>query len=196
MNPAFTTQPLPGGPSPAGALGLHRATSTPPTLGADLAPSLLSRIHLRSPPPRAWVTAAAEKGGEVLPLPRSCWLTILKLTCWVRGTHSLSLQRESDRAHHLVELIQTDTGLQVLLFLSPAHNHPGGNPGANLRSISHRCCLREVAFEWELTKETIYSPLGCLQGGNEVKHFACFGFPFLGDFVRTSICDNSGPNEN
>jgi len=44
-------------------------------------------------------------------------------------------------------------------------NHPGGNPGANLKSISHRCHLREVAFVWELTKETIYLPLGCLQVG-------------------------------
>ena len=36
--------------------------------------------------------------------------------------------------------------------------HPGRNPGANLRSISHRCYFREVAFERELTKETIYLP--------------------------------------
>ena len=36
------------------------------------------------------------------------------------------------------------------------------NPGANFKSISHRCYLREVAFERELTKETIYLPLGCL----------------------------------
>ena len=43
--------------------------------------------------------------------------------------------------------------------------HPGGNSGANLKSISHMCYLREVAFEWELTKETINLPLGCLQGG-------------------------------
>ena len=43
--------------------------------------------------------------------------------------------------------------------------HPGGNPGENVKSISHRCYLREVAFEWELTKETICLPLGCLQGG-------------------------------
>ena len=32
-------------------------------------------------------------------------------------------------------------------------------------SISHRCYLFEVAFVWELTKETIVLPLGCLQGG-------------------------------
>ena len=44
--------------------------------------------------------------------------------------------------------------------------HPGGNPGANLKSISHRCFLFEVAFLWELTKETIHLPLGCLQGGD------------------------------
>ena len=31
--------------------------------------------------------------------------------------------------------------------------------------ISRRCYLREVAFEWELTQETIHLPLACLQGG-------------------------------
>jgi len=36
---------------------------------------------------------------------------------------------------------------------------------ANFKSISHRCHLILVAFVWELTKETIYLPLGCLQGG-------------------------------
>ena len=49
------------------------------------------------------------------------------------------------------------------LSYGSVHN-PGGNSGANLKSISHKCHLREVAFEWELTKETIYLPLGCLQG--------------------------------
>ena len=37
---------------------------------------------------------------------------------------------------------------------------PAGN-----KSISHRCYLREAAFEWELPKQTIYLPLGCLQDG-------------------------------
>ena len=32
---------------------------------------------------------------------------------------------------------------------------PGGNPGANLKSISHKCYLVEVVFVWGLTKETI-----------------------------------------
>ena len=40
-----------------------------------------------------------------------------------------------------------------------------GNPVANLESISQRCYLFEVAFVWELTKETIHLHLGCLQGG-------------------------------
>ena len=49
----------------------------------------------------------------------------------------------------------------------PSLPHPGGNPGANLKSISRRCYLREVAFAWELTKEAFAweLPLGCLQGG-------------------------------
>ena len=44
--------------------------------------------------------------------------------------------------------------------------HPGGNPGANLKSISHRCHPILVAFVWELTEETIDLPLGCLQCGS------------------------------
>ena len=51
--------------------------------------------------------------------------------------------------------------------LSGVH-HPEGNPRENPKSISHGCYLREVAFEWELTKETIYLPLGCLQGGGRL----------------------------
>ena len=43
--------------------------------------------------------------------------------------------------------------------------HPGGNPGATLESISHSCHPILVAFVWELTRETIVLPLGCLQGG-------------------------------
>jgi len=50
-------------------------------------------------------------------------------------------------------------------FAEQSIHHPGGNPGANLKSISHRCYLFEAAFLWELTKETIDLPLGCLQGG-------------------------------
>ena len=44
--------------------------------------------------------------------------------------------------------------------------HPGVVLRANLKSISHRCYLREIAFEEELNKETIYLSLGCLEGGS------------------------------
>ena len=46
-------------------------------------------------------------------------------------------------------------------------SRPGGNPVANLKSISHRCHPILVAFVWELTKETIDLHLGCLQGGSQ-----------------------------
>ena len=36
---------------------------------------------------------------------------------------------------------------------------------ANRESISHIFHFFKVAFVWELTKETIHLPLGCLQGG-------------------------------
>ena len=38
-------------------------------------------------------------------------------------------------------------------------------PTQGQKSIPNRCYLREVALEWELTKETIYLPPDCLQGG-------------------------------
>jgi len=62
--------------------------------------------------------------------------------------------------------------LSVPLCLAHRHrcnilkrSHPRDNPGANLKSISHRCYLFVVAFVWELSKETIVLPMGCLQGG-------------------------------
>ena len=44
-------------------------------------------------------------------------------------------------------------------------NRPGVELRANLKTISHKCHLEEVAFVWELTKETIHLPVSCLQGG-------------------------------
>ena len=40
------------------------------------------------------------------------------------------------------------------------HPGPGGNPGANIKTISHKCYLEGVAFVCELTRETIDLPLG------------------------------------
>jgi len=42
----------------------------------------------------------------------------------------------------------------------PGSDRPGGNPGENLKSISHICHPILVAFVWELTEEIIYLPLG------------------------------------
>ena len=87
-------------------------------------------------------------------------------------------------------------------------SHPGGDPGANLRSISHRCHPILVAVVWELTEETINLPLGCLQGGQREffidnllvrVHFIIviirwtglapweFDFPFLGSLTSTFL---------
>ena len=51
-------------------------------------------------------------------------------------------------------------GLPLQHPRQPLTLHHGGNPGAILKSISHKCYLFEVAFVWELTKETIVLPLG------------------------------------
>jgi len=45
------------------------------------------------------------------------------------------------------------------------NNHPEGNSGANLKSISQIFYLFEVAFVSKLTKETIVLPLSCLPVG-------------------------------
>ena len=45
--------------------------------------------------------------------------------------------------------------------------HPGVELRESFKSIFHRCHLCEVAFVWELAKETIDLPLGCLEGGGD-----------------------------
>ena len=47
--------------------------------------------------------------------------------------------------------------LDMIRHFNVVH-HPGGNPGANLKSISHRYYPREVAYEWELTQESSICP--------------------------------------
>ena len=56
-------------------------------------------------------------------------------------------------------------GLYALVKVR-ASLHPGGQPGADLKSISHRWHSNLVDFVWESPKETIKLPLGCLQGGD------------------------------
>ena len=95
-------------------------------------------------------------------LSRSRALSVLHFRArsrWLSLFVSLSLSRFRSLSTHEVRTVphaQT----------KGARNHRGGNPGANRKSISHRCYyLWEVAFEWGLTKETTYLPQGCLQGG-------------------------------
>ena len=47
----------------------------------------------------------------------------------------------------------------------PCGIHPGGNPGANLKSISHRCHPILMAFALVLTTATLHLPLSCRQIG-------------------------------
>jgi len=74
-------------------------------------------------------------------------------------------------------------------YVSP---HPGGNPGANLQSISHRCYPILVAFVWVLTKETIHLPLGGLQGGTRE---LCGGVPERRYGARVRPCSIVGQPE-
>ena len=52
--------------------------------------------------------------------------------------------------------------------LSTPGHHPECESWANLKSISQRCHPILVALVWNLTKETMMLPLGCLQGGKQV----------------------------
>ena len=61
--------------------------------------------------------------------------------------------------------VVTADAVRLERVLLTIRSHPGVELRANLKSISHRCNLFEVAFVWELTKETIHLPQGCLQGG-------------------------------
>jgi hypothetical protein len=92
---------------------------------------------------------------------------------------SLSLSLARSRSLSLAFALLLSVSLSPYLFLCRdfvghsrgraehrgATHHPEGNPGTNLQSISYRCYLSEVASVWELTKENIVLPLGCLQGG-------------------------------
>ena len=61
----------------------------------------------------------------------------------------------------LIDVECEGSSAALVLKLAPGH-HPGVELRENFKSISHRCHLFEVAFVWELTKETICLLLGCL----------------------------------
>ena len=88
------------------------------------------------------------------------------------GSGFVALQYLRRPVHAVLVQREQPLDVAVVLLQPPARrrgklsgSHPGDNPGANRKPISHRCHLCEVAFVWELTKEAIHWPLGCLQGG-------------------------------
>ena len=95
---------------------------------------------------------------------------------WIRTTITLAnlvsalfqCRNGSNSGIHVKNTRRKTTCNSGSLLNRPLWHHPGSNPGSNLKSITHRCYLREVAFERELTKEIICLPLGCLQGGFRV----------------------------
>jgi hypothetical protein len=96
------------------ATGAHRATRKtvwwdhrrPTTEAFHLAGFTAPAMGLRS----VWWTIKPDAARIPLPaffgllaLPHSGWPTILKLTCWVRGTNPSTLEGERARAHQIGE---------------------------------------------------------------------------------------------
>ena len=78
--------------------------------------------------------------------------------CVLKAEYGLSEAVDVSRKQERVSLKQRSVS-------SKHTSHPRGNQWAHLNAIFHRCYLREVIFEWKLTIETIYLPMGGLQGG-------------------------------
>ena len=74
--------------------------------------------------------------------------------------------------------------------------HPGVELRANLRPISHRCHLLEVALVCELTQETIHLPLGCLQGLGVagLTHLGCEGGAIHNPERKQLLCSQASLN--
>ena len=112
---------------------------------------------------------------RMCPTPASVCLTLEMLLGGRRSSGSTSRRRSgrsggratcgSSRARKGIRCAPNPPPPNSSHGASRSHSHPGGNPGANIKTISHKYYIREEEFECELTKETIYLPLGCLQGG-------------------------------
>jgi len=128
-----------GGPAP----GLESASWPPAaTSPAQSAPQPLYGVPLPTPQTfgganqavhAAAIAAAAALGistgpGAYLYLTRVDCQTILRLTCWVRGTNPSTLERKRARAHQIGMPKQTDTELECG-HLSPARRMGGAHAG-------------------------------------------------------------------
>ena len=127
--------PLTASASSHAALRLFHDSCTPRANISDTTPPLLGPVTVALPPH----CSGATPGQRV---------TLLS----VAGSDSLAMLdalKVADCAIlvHAGDELPDPTCGEDQVFL-----HPGGNPGANLKSISHRCHPILVAFVWELTK--------------------------------------------
>jgi len=116
------------------------------------------RPHKKTPSPRSLQLAYAYGPRAVLVggrfhmsgVPLYCWCFLRRRAALApnisrRGSYFLSWAERHPRFKVLVPCVRSPpTVARSLSRLFP--HHPGGNPGANLKSISHRCYLFEVAF--------------------------------------------------
>ena len=134
-----------------------------------------------TPAPPLWRTRAGILCDSILSLTHSLSRALSLARSLSRSlSRVLSLSLSLSRALPLA----LDLARSRSLYLAFAHTLSSANPGAggvwfsvfntrihpgvelmeNLESISHRYYLEEVVFVWELTKKSMHSPLGCLQG--------------------------------
>ena len=156
LNPNLATGTMPEanedtrGPLPAPEYPTHLPASP---LSPSCTAAVLSPAAFSTPTP----TAASEASGRSPPdaVPPSCSYT------WWRGCSPQGADSQLDEGDirglgrgptrfSPPPTTQLNSWLPCEGFssLSSAEprSHPGGNPGANLKSISHRCYLRKVAF--------------------------------------------------
>ena len=86
---------------------------------------------------------------------RGCSRCSCTTTCWCRSRR----RSAGARCSRTCASRTTSSLLSHQVSLPP---HPGVELRANLKSISNRCHLFKVTFLWELIKEIMHLPLGCL----------------------------------
>jgi len=113
------------------------------------------------------LTSRARANGA--PPPHICEGTSLPRLSYIRLSQLTVLYVTVLYSFHIVTVVISNLS-KVTVMRSAADLAGAGercppsphHPGANLKSISHRCHPILVAFAWELTKETINLPLSCL----------------------------------
>jgi hypothetical protein len=122
----------------------------------------------RLPPPREYdlriSTSQRFRGGLVFKAHRLLYHRTL-------GSRVIKKKKNAQHVNAFHLTLMPEYGFDCLTCAMIARqryaSHPGGTPGANLKSISHRCHPILVAFVWEVTRETINFPQVCLQGGQK-----------------------------